>query len=110
MGKYGRVRVGAGVGEYQPGRVDAAVPRGPWSFPINDVSRITEKTFPVGPLFDWFISFSVNGQEFAVPTEACEDEGLESVLKAIGAALGAPLELGLANRTDLAEHEVFRRA
>ncbi len=109
MGEYGRVRVSAGLVEYEPGKVDAAVPRGPWSFPIQDVRCITEKTFPVGPVFDWFISFSVKGQEFAVPTEAFEDEGLEKVLAAIGAVLGAPLELGLANRTDLAEHEVFRR-
>jgi hypothetical protein len=110
MGKYGRVRVGAGLVEYQPGKIDAAVPRGPWSFPIQDVRRITEKTFPVGPVFDWFLSFSVKGQEFAVPTEAFEDEGLENVLKEIGVVLGVPLSLRLANKTDLAEHEVFRRA
>jgi hypothetical protein len=109
MGKYGRVRVLDGIVEYLPGSVDAAVPRGPWSFAIQGVERITERTFPVGPVFDWFLSFAVKGQEFALPTEAFEDEGLENVLNGIGAELGVRLQLGLANRTDLAEHEVFRR-
>jgi hypothetical protein len=109
MGKYGRVFVSGGLLTYQPGNVDAAVPRGPWSIPIPDVWRVTEKTFPAGPVFDWFIIFSVKNQEFAIPTEAFEDEGLEDVLKSISAELGAPLELGLANCADLAEREMFQR-
>ena len=110
MSEYGRIYVAGSIVTYQPGRVDEAVPRGPWSFPIQNIQRIIEKTFPTGPLFDWFVLFSTDRQEFAVPTEAFEEDGLEKVLDAIGTVLGAHLEIGLANSTDFRELELFRRA
>jgi hypothetical protein len=109
VNQYGRVSVLSDKVAYQPGRVDAAIPRGPWSFPIQQIERVAEKTYPVGPLIDWFILFSVGGHEFAVPTEAFEEEGLEEVLRAIGAGLGVRFDLGLANSPDLRERELFRR-
>jgi hypothetical protein len=110
MNRYGQVSVAKGAIEYLPGEVDAAEPRGPWSIPAGEVTRIVEKTFPVGPVFDYFVVFRSKRGDFAVPLEAFEELGLPQTLEAIGREVGANLVLGLANRTDVAERLIFERA
>src|SRR5882724_7603489 len=107
MPRYGLLSISDSDVFYVPGTVDAAVPPGPWSFPISDLRRIVEKTFPAGPVFDYFLVFTAGTRDFAVPLEAFEQEGVDPILAKLGERLGHDLILGLYNRTDLAERLVF---
>jgi hypothetical protein len=78
--------------------------------PIPNLVRITEKTLAAGSAFDYLIAFGAATASFAVPLEAFEENGVDSVVKALSRELGTVLELGLANSTDHAERVVFEAA